>query len=331
MLTVAAGGMPESPWHDSSISSGEFPFCVFVTPRPVVGGWFVMVSRTFKRRRDALAYATTTEADRLRGVGVDPRHAQVTLADYSNAWLDRRHDLAVRTAELYRWVLERHVLPTFGATSLGNITPSAVRSWHAKIAKGHPATASKAYRLLSTILRTAVADEVIGRNPCQVKGASQEKAPERPVASVSEVQALAAAMPDHLRLLVLLAAWCQLRRAELLGLRRRDLDLLRGTVSIVITRTTAMSGHTIEKAPKSDAGRRTVAIPPNISDDIAAHLDAFVSPDPNAWVFAVSDKTVQRAWIASRRGVGRIETTVGGVEGTFGEWVSVMDGIPPRD
>jgi hypothetical protein len=100
---------------------------------------------------------------------------------------------------------------------------------------------------------------------------------------------------------------------------------------IVITRTTAMSGHTIEKAPKSDAGRRTVAIPPNISDDIAAHLDAFVSPDPNAWVFAVSDKTVQRAWIASRRGVGRIETTVGGVEGTFGEWVSVMDGIPPRD
>ena len=34
-------------------------------------------------------------------------------------------------------------------------------------------------------------------------------------------------MPEHLRLIVLLATWCQLRRAELLGLRRKDIDLAR--------------------------------------------------------------------------------------------------------
>jgi integrase len=180
-----------------------------------------VVTRTFKRRKDADAYASTVEADKLRGVVVDPRRAKVTMADYTTAWLEQRSDLAQRTNELYRWLLDRHILATFGSTALADLSPSAVRNWHARIATNHPATAAKAYRLLSSVMRTALADEVITRNPCQVKGAAVEKPPERPVASIAEVQALADAMPDHLRAAVLLAAWCQLRRAELRGLRRR--------------------------------------------------------------------------------------------------------------
>jgi excisionase family DNA binding protein len=41
-----------------------------------------VVTRTFKRKRDAEAYATSVEADRLRGVVIDPRRARVTLATY---------------------------------------------------------------------------------------------------------------------------------------------------------------------------------------------------------------------------------------------------------
>ena len=97
-----------------------------------------------------------------------------------------------------------------------------------------------------------------------MKGAAVENAPERPTASVAEVAALAEAMPEHLRVTVLLAAWCQLRRGELLGLRRRDVDLLHGSVSVAVTRTKLMSGEMIDKAPKSDAGRRTVAVPSHV-------------------------------------------------------------------
>lgn len=85
-----------------------------------------------------------------------------------------------------------------------------MRSWHAGLAKNHPATAAKAYRLLSTIMRTAVTDRVISKAPCRVKGPSTEKTAERPVASAAEVEALAAHMPEHLGLAVQLAAYCQL-------------------------------------------------------------------------------------------------------------------------
>ena len=45
-------------------------------------------------------------------------------------------------------------------------------------------TVAKAYRLLKAILNTAVDDGLIRRNPCRIKGAGQEKSPERPVLTV---------------------------------------------------------------------------------------------------------------------------------------------------
>jgi integrase len=264
-----------------------------------------VVTRTFHRRKDADAYASTIEADKLRGIVVDPRRARVTVNDYTAGWLAQRSDLAARTAELYRWLLDRHILPTFGTTALADLSPSAVRSWHAGIAADHPVTGAKAYRLLSSIMRTAVADEVISRNPCQVKGAAVEKAPERPVASIAEVQALADTMPEHLRVAVLLAAWCQLRRAELRGLRRRDVDLMRVTLTVSVTRTTRMDGTTVEKAPKTDAGRRTIAIPKNVVPVLTDHLQRHVGPEPDALLLDCTDRALGLAWDKARRAVGR--------------------------
>jgi integrase len=80
------------------------------------------------------------------------------------------------------------------------------------------------------MLRTAVADEIVVRNPCQIERAGVEHAPERPVATIAEVKALADAITARFRALVLLAAWCGLRRGELMGLRRRDVDLMRRTL-----------------------------------------------------------------------------------------------------
>jgi len=269
------------------------------------------VSKTFTRRRDADAWIASTEGDRMRGVAVDPRRGSVTVEDYARAWLAGRHDLAERTAELYAYLLDHYVLPDLGTLSLAGLRPDEVRSWHARHAKDHPTTAAKAYRLLSTITRHAVADEVIGRNPCQVKGASVERAPERPMASVAEVAALAEAMPDHLRVLVLLAAWCQLRRGELLGLRRQDVDLEGRTITVDVTRTPKMVGGMVTKAPKTAAGRRAVSIPGNVLPALRDHLVTHVGPEPDALV-AVGEKggpvtapVLQTAWNRARREVGR--------------------------
>ncbi|MDA8264667.1 MAG: tyrosine-type recombinase/integrase [Actinomycetota bacterium] len=260
--------------------------------------------RVFRQRKSANDYLVQVEADKLRGVLVDPRRAKITVTEYAKNWLAGRHDLAESTKDLYSWLLDRHILPTFGASSLGAISPSAVRTWRARIAKDHATTAAKAYRLLREILNTAVADENIVRNPCQVKGGGAENAPERPVATFAEVEALTDAMPDSQRVAVLLAAWCQLRLAEVLGLRRRDVDPLKGVVTVRTTRTKTMAGKMVDKDPKSDAGRRTVAVPPNVLPNLLDHLERHVGADPEALVLERGYSSLRTAWDNARRAVG---------------------------
>ena len=179
-------------------------------------------------------------------------------------------------------VIDRHVIPSLGESTLAGLAPSKIRGWHAGIAQNHPATAAKAYRLLSTIMRTAVADGLILTSPCKVDGAGSEHAAERPIATVAEVEALVLALPDRLRLTVLLGTWCQLRRGELLGLRRRDFDLLHATVRVEQSRSFTRDGTSFVKAPKSAAGRRTLAIPRNVTESVIRHMDQFTGLEPDA-------------------------------------------------
>lgn len=84
---------------------------------------------------------------------------------------------------------------------------------------------------------------------------------------------MAEAMPTRYRPMVLLAAWCGLRFGELAELRRGDVDLEARTLRVERA-VTARDGQVFVGDPKSDAGRRTVAVPPHLVPLLAAHLDA---------------------------------------------------------
>ena len=268
---------------------------------------------TFATKADALAHLSVIEADVLRGAWINPSSGDATLETYANQWLDQRHDLSVRTYDLYRYVLDRHIFPSLGQSTLAGLTPSKVRSWNSTLAKSHPATAAKAYRLLSTIMRTAVLDGVVLNSPCKVKGAGSERAPERPVATIAEIEALHQAMPGHLRLVILLATWCQLRRGEILGLRRCDIDLDGSTIAIEQSRTFRMNGDSVTKEPKSRASRRVLAVPKEMIEALAEHLVHFADSGKDALIFRgrdgkpLSANALQGSWERARSSVNRAD------------------------
>ena len=187
---------------------------------------------------------------------------------------------------MYKALLRLHIEPALGKTPMGELSPSQVRAWHSRLAGGSgKTTPAKAYRLLRAICNTAVSDELILRNPCQVRGAGQEHSPERKPPTTAQATKLADAIEKRYRLLILLAAWATLRWGEAIGLRRRDFDLLRGTVT-VDEQLVQLDGGKLEVGkPKTAAGIRTVAIPPHLLPDVKTHLEKFVDADPDAWVF----------------------------------------------
>jgi integrase len=268
-------------------------------------------SGTFVAKADAYAYLSTMETDLRRGAWIDPRSGKVSLCNYANEWLELRTDLAVRTVELYEYLLRNHIFPTLGRTTLAGLTPSKIRNWHAELSLRHPSTAAKAYRLLSTIMRTAVTDGLIITSPCKVSGAGVEHAEERPMATIAEVNELVVAMPERLQLIVLLATWCQLRRGEILGLRRRDVDVLHSVIRIEQSRTFTRDGSSLTKSPKTAAGRRSLSVPASVAGAIADHLECYTMIDADALLFTTADGaplpigTLQRAWNKVRLSIGR--------------------------
>ncbi|MFE9108443.1 hypothetical protein ACFYN9_02225 [Streptomyces collinus] len=110
---------------------------------------------------------------------------KVPFGEYAAAWIKER-ELTSTTRQLYGSLLRHHLEPAFGAVNVAEISPPLVRRWRAdKLASGTgPTTVAKAYALLRAIMGTAVADQMIRRNPCTIKGASTVHTPERPTATV---------------------------------------------------------------------------------------------------------------------------------------------------
>jgi integrase len=249
-------------------------------------------TRMFATRGDAARFLSGIRADLDRGDWFDPTAGRVLLRQYADSWLATRRvrgrPLAPRTTALYRWELDKHILPTLGALQLRQLTPAVIRDWHGRMtcSSGPGAvTAAKCYRLLRTICGSAVHDQEIARNPCAIPGAGQESSPERPTATLPQVLALADEVGERWRAIVVLAAFCSLRIGELAALTRRELDLEVGTVIIRASAADLPGGVRHVGPPKSDAGRRTVTIPDAVLPAVADHLERFAQPGADGLVF----------------------------------------------
>lgn len=213
----------------------------------------------------------------------------MTLREYAPGALGRRRvrgePLRPRTLALYASQLERLVLPTFGERSLRSISREEVVRWYDSLGPQHPTQRAHAYSLLRALMGQAVNEGLIGGSPCQIPGAGRSTRQRRiEPASLQELAAIVQGMPERLRLLVLLGAWCALRYGELAELRRRDVDLERGIVS-VRRAVVRVDGSDLVGRPKSLAGVRDVAIPPHLLPAIQAHLDAHVAAGRDALLF----------------------------------------------
>lgn len=285
-------------------------------PDPARARRLLAAPRTFGTKTEAAHFLAGVETDQARGTWLDPERGAVRLAAYARAWLETRtvagRPLRPRTRANYQGLLDRHIAPRLGALSLDEITPERVRLWYAEVSNVGATTAAQAYRVLHAILRTATDEGTYARNPCRLRGAGQAKAAERPLLSVEDVEALAAAMPAHLRALVHLGYWAALRLGELIALERRDLtlDVALGSGTVRVERAQQdVDGVPLVGPPKAES-IRTVNLPPPAVAALAEHLAARPTGLPTARVFTrasglpLRHYDVHRQWGRARVAAG---------------------------
>lgn len=273
--------------------------------------------QTYPTKAEAAAFLASVETDLRRGAWTDPTLASdETVAEYGARWISERtvkgRPLAPRTVDTYQHSLGYWIAPTIGQRRLVDINPADVRAWHQEVMNQTGPTATRqAYALLRAIFATAVADDLVARNPCRIRGAGQPRSPERPLVGVETVEALAAAMPTHLRAFVLVAFWGHARLGELLALRVGDVDLEAGTLRIE-RQSVEVDGEGVRVTTPKVGSIRTVHLPVPGLDAVRQQL-ATRPIDPSAALFARHDGTelrahhVHAAWASARRTVGHPE------------------------
>ena len=239
-------------------------------------------SRTFRTKKEAERYERTQLTAIEHGLWIDPRAGKVTLEAWATEWQRTVVHLRASTQRIYGANLRNHILPELGDVELGKLSPSMLRAWLSGLTtkvgrRGKPlapASVAQAYRTLNRVLAAAVDDELLGRNPLRGVKPPKAKSVEMRFLTQGQVATLAVKIDARYRAFVLVAAYTGLRAGELMGLRRRHLDLLRRSIT-VIDQVQYIGGRMVESVPKSSAGRRQVAMPGIVVAALEDHLTRY--------------------------------------------------------
>lgn len=289
---------------------------------------------TFDTKTDARGWLSIQQAKLHTGQWspMDTKRAKTakdskaeTLESYATDWLGTRMNrhgehLRPRTRVEYARLLHTS-LKVLATERLNAITPEVIRKWYADQTEGGTRTqAARAYGFLKAVLATAVDDGRITANPCILRGA-QNATTGRKVEppTPAELQKILDAMTPRYKAAVIIAAWGGCRFGEMTELRRKDIvvalddktvDHVVVKVSRAVTKTTG-EGFIVGKT-KSEAGVRSIVLPPHVHDIVIDHLKANVGPSPDALLFPATDGTTHLAqstfakhWDPARLAAGR--------------------------
>jgi integrase len=230
-------------------------------------------SRWFATRGEAEAFHDQERSDRRRGAWVDPRSVARPFAVVVRDW--QESNPAKRTTSRVRdeGDLRLHILPALGARPIGSIRPRDVQALvNGLTTMLSPSSVRRVYAVVRAVFNYAVETDTLGRSPCRgIKLPKVERARRTRVTGDGLV-AIAAAAGEAYAPLVLLAGVLGLRWGEVAGLSVRSLDVLRSTVTIDAAMTRDRKGAPVLGVPKSEAGRRTLAVPQPLTALLADHL-----------------------------------------------------------
>jgi integrase len=305
------------------------------------GHWAIVLDlrdpETGKRRRKWHSFIGTkreaqVECARLisemkGGTYLEP--SKVTLAAYLERWLDyAKSKISPRTYERYCEIVRKNIIPALGAIYLTKLRPAQIAgAYNDALASGRrdgrgglaPTTVIYMHRLIKQSLGQAVRWELLTRNPADaVDPPKAERAALTTYDMDQTAELLEALRGTRLRLPVLLAVMCGLRRGEIVALRWRHIDFGAGKMAVVESAEQTADGVRY-KPPKSGKGR-AVALSDMVLAELRQHrlaqaeelLRLGIRQSDATFIYARQDgepmqpRSLSQMWAATETGLPRV-------------------------
>lgn len=225
-------------------------------------------AKQFARKKEAEQYADRARTEIRQGTHTHDRDS-ITIAIAGDLWIAaaEAEGLERSTTKRYRELNQLHIQPRLGELKLTALTKPMVQDFRLELLQSKSrAMAAKVLRALSAILNNAMEIGAINQNVAStVKvGKLKREAEKIVIPARADLKAMIAAASDMERPLILTAITTGLRSSELRGLRWQDIDLAAGTITV---RQRADQWGQIG-SPKSEAGMRTIPIPPELVSEL---------------------------------------------------------------
>jgi integrase len=225
-------------------------------------------TRYARTKRDALAKMKDLQREVTSGVADT---GTLTVGQYLADWLRGRKDkIEYSSWRNYEAEVRLRIAPELGDVELRRLTPKLVGRFYASLAeRGTGRRAQKySHQTLSKALNDAVRAGLIALNPCsRVEPPKTQKRTVQAVEPGRVLYLLDSIQDRTLYLAVEVAVFTGLRRGEVSGLRWEDIDLDRGVMH-VSQQIALVDAKWAPKRLKTDASRRTVALPAILREDL---------------------------------------------------------------
>lgn len=190
---------------------------------------------------------------------------EATFAEFSETWLNdyARPNVRRRTAHDYEVIIRVHLNPAFGEMMIADIKPADVQTFIAEKTRGLAAvTVNKQLVILKGMLVRAIEWGYLRESPARFVKRLKEVHREMDYYQPDEINRFLTACTASNRLLFATAIFTGLRQGELLALQWGDIDLVKLVLHVRRTYSPAFGFD----EPKSEAGRRTVYLPPDLGE-----------------------------------------------------------------
>lgn len=212
---------------------------------------FKYVTRDGKKECKAVAREIEQELEEGRFVHVE----NIRVAAWVEKWMDTK-TLSPSTRATYKSYIKNHYTPYFGNLKLKQLNEIHIKKF--MVQKGKEVSQASVRRMTS-VLKSAMGDAMKQKSPARdIKLPKEEKyTPTVPNdAEMEQIHNAVRGTRDEP--IVLLAAWCGLRRGEIFALRWNDIDWNKGTVRVDEARSITENNVYVDKRPKSENGLREV-------------------------------------------------------------------------
>ncbi len=246
--------------------------------------WKPDPNKTEKQNQKALERFAMEFEDKVKnGKYLDGE--KITFQDFTERWLKEYAAIQLEptTVDIYRMLLDKHILPVLGHLKLARIQPNHLNKLYADLLQNRkdgkeggysPTTIKRCHAVISSIFSTAVHWNIVTENPCE------RVRPPKQARNSSDVKFFTVEQTEHFlseldaqtrqgliklqhNIFFQLSIFCGLRRGETVALLWSDVDMNDNTISI--TKSTAIvDGKPYTKPPKNRSSERVISAPMHI-------------------------------------------------------------------